>query len=183
MEISIFAQGNRILWCWKHQECGWESPEKLGAIVHLGAGRDDLPGSVNTVLFYLWCDGRTQMMFLANPLVYWASLVTQWYRICLPMQERQKRCRFGLWVGKIPWRRAWQPTLVFLPGEFHEQRSLVGCSPWGWKELDSIEMSRDNLRCADDTTLMAESKEELQRFLMEVRGEWKRWLKAQHSEN
>ena len=35
------------------------------------------------------------------------------------------------WVGRIPWRREWQPTLVCLPGEFHGQRSLVGYSPWG----------------------------------------------------
>jgi len=34
-------------------------------------------------------------------------------------------------IGKIPWRRKQQPTPVFLPGEFHGQRSLVGCSPWG----------------------------------------------------
>jgi len=40
-----------------------------------------------------------------------------------------KRCRFDPWVGKIPWRRKWQLTLVFLPGESHEQRSLVGYSP------------------------------------------------------
>ena len=33
------------------------------------------------------------------------------------------------WVRKIPWRRAWQSTPVFLPGEFHGQRSLAGCSP------------------------------------------------------
>jgi len=33
------------------------------------------------------------------------------------------------WVGKIPWRRKWQPTLVFLPGESHGRRSLVGYSP------------------------------------------------------
>ena len=33
--------------------------------------------------------------------------------------------------GKIPWRRAWLPTLVFLPGESYGQRSLMGCSPWG----------------------------------------------------
>ena len=51
----------------------------------------------------------------------------------------RKRCRFDLWVGKIPWRRAWQPTPVFLPGEFHGQRSLVGCSPRGFKELDLTE--------------------------------------------
>ena len=39
-------------------------------------------------------------------------------------------------VGKIPWRREWQPTSVFLPGEFPGQRSLVGYSPWGRKESD-----------------------------------------------
>ena len=37
------------------------------------------------------------------------------------------------WVGKIPWRRKWQPTPVFLPGESHGLRSLVGYSPWGCK--------------------------------------------------
>ena len=45
-----------------------------------------------------------------------------------------KQCRrpgFSPWVGKIPWRRAWQPTPVFMPGENpHGQRSLVGCSPF-----------------------------------------------------
>ena len=38
-----------------------------------------------------------------------------------------------------PWRRAWQPTLVFLPGESHGQRSVVGYSPWGRKESDMTE--------------------------------------------
>ena len=38
--------------------------------------------------------------------------------------------------GRFPWRRKWQPTPVFLPREFHGQRSLVGYSPWGHKELD-----------------------------------------------
>ena len=46
---------------------------------------------------------------------------------------------FETWVGKIPWRRKWQPTLVFLPGESHGQRSLAGYSPWGLKELDTTE--------------------------------------------
>ena len=45
------------------------------------------------------------------------------------------------WVGKILWRRAWQPTLVLLPGESHGQRSLVVYSPWGGKELDTTEMT------------------------------------------
>ena len=39
---------------------------------------------------------------------------------------------------KIPWRRKWQPTPVFLPGEFHGQRSLEDYSPWGPKELDIL---------------------------------------------
>ena len=40
---------------------------------------------------------------------------------------------------KIPWRRERLPTSVFLPGESHEQRSLMGYSPWGHKELDAAE--------------------------------------------
>ena len=46
---------------------------------------------------------------------------------------------FDPWVGKIPWRRKWQPTSVFLPGEFHGPRSLVGYSPRGLKESDTTE--------------------------------------------
>ena len=44
---------------------------------------------------------------------------------------------FDPWVVKIPWRREWLPTPVFLPGEFNGQRSLAGYSPWGHKELDA----------------------------------------------
>jgi len=43
--------------------------------------------------------------------------------------------------GKILLRRAWQPNLVFLPGESHGQRSLVGYDPWGCKELDMPEVT------------------------------------------
>ena len=46
---------------------------------------------------------------------------------------------FEPWVGKIPWRREWQPTPVFLPGESHGQRNLVGYSPWGCQESDTTE--------------------------------------------
>ena len=43
-------------------------------------------------------------------------------------------------MGKeLNWRREWQPTPVFSPGEFHGQGSLAGCSPWGLKELDTTE--------------------------------------------
>jgi len=43
--------------------------------------------------------------------------------------KRHKRCRFNPWIRKIPWRRAWQPIPVLLPGESLGQRSLMGCSP------------------------------------------------------
>ena len=48
---------------------------------------------------------------------------------------------FDPWVGKIPWRRAWQPTPVFLPGESQGQRSLTGYRPVGHKESDTTEMT------------------------------------------
>ena len=51
--------------------------------------------------------------------------------------RRRKRPRFSPWVGKIPWRRAWQPTPVFLPWRMHGQRSLAGYSPLGHKESDT----------------------------------------------
>ena len=56
-------------------------------------------------------------------------------KICL-------QCRkpgFDPWVRKISWRREWQPTPVFLPGEFLRQRSLIGYSPWDCKESDTTE--------------------------------------------
>ena len=52
---------------------------------------------------------------------------------------RHKRCWFNPWVRKIPWRRARQPTPVFLPGESHGQRSLVGYGPQDHAESDTTE--------------------------------------------
>ena len=64
-----------------------------------------------------------------------ASLVAQRLKHLPPMQ----RPRFDPWVGKIPWRRKWQSTPVFLPEGSHGQRSLVGYSPRGLKEPDTTE--------------------------------------------
>ena len=54
-------------------------------------------------------------------------------------RRRWRRHGFSPWVGKIPWRRKWQPTPVFLSGKSHGQRSLVGYSPWGCQESDTTE--------------------------------------------
>ena len=53
--------------------------------------------------------------------------------------RRSKRRVFDPWVGKNLRSGKWQSTPVFLSGEFHGQRSLEGCSPWGRKELDTTE--------------------------------------------
>ena len=56
--------------------------------------------------------------------------------------RRPKRRGFDPWVGKIPWRRKWQPTPVFVPGESQGQRSLARYSPQGHKELDVTEATQ-----------------------------------------
>ena len=63
--------------------------------------------------------------------MYRASLAAQLVKILPAMWET--------WVGKIPWRRAWQPTPVFLPGESHGQRSLAGYSLWDHNKSDTTE--------------------------------------------
>ena len=48
--------------------------------------------------------------------------------------------RFNLWVRKIPWKRAWQPIPVFLPGESQGQKSLAGYGPYGLKESEMTQV-------------------------------------------
>ena len=64
-----------------------------------------------------------------------AATVTQTVKDLHAIPETQA----GSQVGKIPWRMAWLPIPVFMPGEFHGQRSLLGYIPWGHKELDMID--------------------------------------------
>ena len=71
----------------------------------------------------------------------WALLEFPWW-----LSSKEAACNVGAtgdmvdpWVRKIPWRRAWQPTPVFLPGESHGQRSLARYSLWGHKESDMTE--------------------------------------------
>ena len=75
----------------------------------------------------------------------WASLIAQLVKNPPAMQETP----FDSWVGKISWRRAWQPTPGFLLGEFHGQRRLEGCNPSGHKESDLTEWlsTAHNLTC------------------------------------
>ena len=72
---------------------------------------------------------KTQLEFASHLQLFtlhlhyiWAFLVAQTVKNLPAMQETW----FDPWIGKIPWRRKWPPTPVFLPGEFHGQRSLAG---------------------------------------------------------
>ena len=76
--------------------------------------------------------GFMPQLIVFDPDIKWSS----WKQTGLPRWlcgkesvRQRRRLGFNPWVGKIPWRRAWQPTPVFLPGESHGQRSLVGYSP------------------------------------------------------
>ena len=66
----------------------------------------------------------------SRPKLNMASWWLRHWRVCLQCG----RPGFNPWVGKIPWRRKWQPSPVFLPEKSHGQKGLVGYSPWGPKE-------------------------------------------------
>ena len=71
----------------------------------------------------------------------------RWQSICL----QRRRPGFDPWVGKIPWRRKWQPTPVFLPGKSHGRRSLIGYRPWGaksqtWLHFHFLSLSREKIQ-------------------------------------
>ena len=57
----------------------------------------------------------------------------------LPAIQETQEMQFDPWVGKILWRRVWQPIPAFLPGESRVQRNLVGYSPYGHTESDTPE--------------------------------------------
>ena len=80
-----------------------------------------------------WTHDRISGLIRREGLPWWFTQLRS------GLQCRRLRPGFDPWIGTIPWSRKWQPTPVFLPGEFHGQRSLVGCSPWGRRESDTAE--------------------------------------------
>ena len=82
--------------------------------------------------------GSSIFSFLRNFHTIHSLGLSMWFK----GKESTCQCRrhgFSPWVGKIPWRRAWQTIPVLLPGESHGQRILVCYWPWGWKEVDLTE--------------------------------------------
>jgi len=80
-----------------------------------------------------------QRILIIVPYAIWY----EWLPRCSVVKKSTCQCRrhrkrgFDPSVGKIPWNKKWQPTLVLLSGKFHGQRNLAGYRPWGRKELDT----------------------------------------------
>ena len=66
-----------------------------------------------------------------------------------------RRHRFNPWFGMIPWRRKWQPTLVFLSGKSHGQRGLVGYSPWGSERVGHAWATKHQQKIKDPMQITA----------------------------
>ena len=96
-----------------------------------------------TLLYLFTTISWLLLLCFCIPSLFWLATIwicpfgLPWWlrRVCLQCG----RPRFDSWVGKIPWRRKWQSTPVLLPGKSHGQRSLVGYSPWGHKQLNMTE--------------------------------------------
>ena len=110
------------MWVWS---LGWEDSLEKAMVTHSSILAWEMP----------WTEepSRLQSMWAQESWI-WLSGTSQVALVVknLPANAGNERRRFDPWVRRIPWR-AWQPTLVFLPGESHGQRSLAGYSPQGCK--------------------------------------------------
>ena len=118
-----------------------EEPGSYG-LLSLGLQRIRHHWATNTFRFPRWCSGKESAY----------------------QRRRCRRLRFNLWVGKVPWRRKWQATPVFLPGKCHGQRSMVDYSPWSHKE--SVKTEHTHV-----ITLM----EEYMKIYIYILKSWKVW--------
>ena len=133
-------------WVWS---LCWEDPLENGTATHSSllawripwtddCGRLQSTGSQRvrhgwaTFTFALQADSLPSAPPGKSYIISYVNWWLRWQRICLQC----RRPRFDPWVRKIPWRRKWQPTPAFLPGESHGERRLGGYSPWGHKESD-----------------------------------------------
>ena len=97
--------------------------------------------------FTVWATRKTQQSLVV--LCISAVLVVTSFSLLILLiwgfpggsNSKESACRawFDSWIRKIPWRREWLPTPVYLPGEFYGQSSLMSYSPWGHKESNTAE--------------------------------------------
>ena len=138
-----------------HPSSKWCHPAILSSVVPFSSCPQSLPASESFPMsqLFAWGGQSTGVSALASFLpkktdnTYWSLTQTQDLAVSLlsiylteVLQYSHQKAHARIFITSIihNWRRKWLPTLVFLPGKFHGQRSLVGYSPWGYKELDTI---------------------------------------------
>ena len=118
----------------------WDLPESGIKVVSLvlqgGFLTTGLPGKSHNCVFMSW-DYPVLFEGMFCSIIGFPGGVSCKEPAC--QCRRHKRYGFDPWVGEIPWRRAWQPTAVFLPGESHGQKSPAGYSSQGHTESDMTE--------------------------------------------
>ena len=107
------------------------------------------------IALHIFRSPRTHELTLCLPVLGVRGL--PWSRSGKESACQYRRPWFDPWVGKIPWRRAWQPTALFLSGESHGQRSLVGYSLRGHKELDMTERLNFHFQSVNNLPVVQET--------------------------
>ena len=119
----------------------WVFPDSWSGVASLFSGLigfEKVKSGITAILLQLIWQAQAHSFTFGSCIIHLA------FPSGLSGKEAGCQCRrhetwFDLWVRKIPWRRAWQPTPLFLPRESHGQRSLAGCSSEGRKESDRTE--------------------------------------------
>ena len=119
-----------------HRRCGGTSTEKIIFGRFLSKKGDELYSTKQDIIFK---NIHVRMFKNVHMCVLGASQVALVVKNLPPNAGDIKSCKFDPWVRKIAWRKAGQPTPLFLPGESQGQRSLAGYSPSGRKESDTTE--------------------------------------------
>ena len=96
---------------------------------------------------------------ILQPLIYMHGL--PWWLSSKESICQCRSCRFSPWVRKIPWRRKWQLTPVFLPGKSHEQRSLTGYCPWDLKRAGHNSVTKQQIYMHKDFSNAVQNKSEI----------------------
>ena len=127
--------------------CPWDSPGKNTGVGCQAPLRGIFPtqGSNLYLLSLLhWPVSSLRLVPLGKPILYIVVCICRASPVALVVKNLpasagdSREHGFDPWVGKVPWRRAWQPTSVFLSGESHGQSNVAGYSPQSHKELDTL---------------------------------------------